>query len=138
MRRSVMKYVLFSVVLIISLAAYTFNAEPQAAAGKVFQTKDYQIRVTTVTAGLSYPYSFTFLPDGAILIAQLNGQLRIVRNGKLVMEPISGAPKVHYVPGRGGLMDLALHPKFSENHWVYFTYDKPGEKGATPAIGRGT
>src|SRR6187200_3176893 len=98
-----MKYAVFSVVLIISLAAETFQAdEPQAGAPKVFQTKDYPIRVTTGAEGLSYPYSLTFLPDGSILIAQLYGQLRVVRNGKLVTEPITGVPKVHYVPGRGG------------------------------------
>src|SRR5215510_1864469 len=102
MRRSVMKYAAFSVALIISLAAYSFQAaEPQAGAAKTFQTKDYSVRVTTVTEGLSYPYSLTFLPDGSILIAQLNGQLRVVRNGKLVPEAITGVPKVHYVPGRG-------------------------------------
>jgi len=134
-----MKYAVFSVALMISLTAYTFRAaEPQAGAAKTFQTKDYPIRVTTVAEGLSYPYSLTFLPDGGILIAQLNGQLRVVRNGKLAAEPITGVPKVHYIPGRGGLMDLALHPKFAQNHWVYFTYDKPGEKGATPAVARGT
>ena len=122
-----MKYALLGVTLIVLLAACFTAAQPQAGASKVFQTKDYQIRVTTVTEGLSYPYSFTFLPDGTMLIAQLNGQLRVVRNGKLAPEVISGVPKVHYVPGRGGLMDLALHPKFAQNHWVYFTYDKPGE-----------
>jgi aldose sugar dehydrogenase len=134
-----MKYAVFSVALIILLAAITFQAaEPQAGAGKVFQTKDYKIQITTVAEGLSYPYSLEFLPDGSILIPQLNGQLRVVRNGKLAPEAISGTPKVHYVPGRGGLMDITLHPRFAQNRWVYFTYDKPGEKGATPAVARGT
>src|SRR5262245_32727073 len=101
MRRPVMKYAVLSVALIISLAAITFQAaEPQAdGAGKVFQTKDYKIQVTTVAECLSYPYSLTFLPDGSILIPQLNGQIRVVRNGKLAPEAISGTPKVHYVPG---------------------------------------
>jgi glucose/arabinose dehydrogenase len=122
------------------IAGYGIQAEAQQSgtAPKVFQTKDYQIRVVTLTENLSYPYSFVFLPDGSMLIAQLNGQLRLFRNGKLDPEPITGIPKVHYVPGRGGLMDLALHPKFAQNHWVYFTYDKEGEKGATPALGRAT
>jgi aldose sugar dehydrogenase len=132
------------VVLLVAVSAgYALQAPaapkgPDATGGKVVQTKDYQIRVATLAEGLSYPYSFVFLPDGSMLIAQLNGQLRMFRNGKLVPEPITGVPKVHYVPGRGGLMDLALHPKFAQNRWVYFTYDKEGPKGATPAVGRGT
>jgi aldose sugar dehydrogenase len=111
---------------------------PASPAAKIFQTKDYQIRVVTLAEGLAYPYSLTFLPDGTILIPQLNGQLRVFRNGSLAAETISGIPEVHYVPGRGGLMDITLHPKFAENHWVYFTYDKPGERGATPTVARGT
>ena len=35
------------------------------------------------------------------------------------------------------LMDVALHPNFAENHWVYFTYNKPGEHGVTIALARG-
>jgi glucose/arabinose dehydrogenase len=35
-------------------------------------------------------------------------------------------------------MDLALHPRFSENRFVYFTYTKPvGETGSATALGRG-
>src|SRR5690606_20482684 len=41
-------------------------------------------------------------------------------------EPVDGMPLV--VPSfRGsGLHDIALHPRFAENGWVYFTYNKPG------------
>src|SRR5262245_61102307 len=124
-----MKYALLSVALILALTAglALHAAAPQKASdakSKVFQTTDYSIRVVSVTEGLSYPYSLNFLPDGTILIAQLNGQLRTVRNGKLAPEVIKGVPEVHYVAGKGGLMDLALHPKFAQNHWIYFTYDK--------------
>jgi aldose sugar dehydrogenase len=144
-----MKYVAIFTVMLLALTAgcSSESAAPEPAAtpsvsadlpSQTFQTKDYQIRVVTLAQGLVYPYSFTFLPDGSMLIPQLNGQLRVFRNGKLEAESISGTPQVHYVPGRGGLMDIQLHPKFAENHWVYFTYDKPGEKGATPAVGRGT
>jgi aldose sugar dehydrogenase len=36
------------------------------------------------------------------------------------------------------LTDIAPHPKFAQNHLVYFTHNKAGERGATPALGRGT
>ncbi len=105
---------------------------------KTFDTAEYRIRVVTVAEGLSYPYSFAFLPDGSMLVNELEGRLRVIRDGKLVPEPVSGIPSVHFTPGRGGLMDIALHPNFAQNHLVYFTYDKPGEKGTTQAIARGT
>jgi glucose/arabinose dehydrogenase len=103
----------------------------------IFATEDYAIRVVTLVEGLTYPYSMTFLPDGAMLLTELEGRMRIVRDGVLDPEPVSGVPEVYYVPGRGGLMDVILHPGFEENHWVYFTYDQAGDLGATPAVARG-
>jgi aldose sugar dehydrogenase len=141
-----MKYAFVAVFMFALAGCATETASPEnaaeaaptdAAAGRVFETKDYRIRVVPVAEGLTFPYTMTFLPDGGILVAELPGRLRLVRDGKLVPEPIGGIPQVHYAPGRGGFMDLALHPKFAENRMVYFTYDKPGEKGAAPAIGRG-
>jgi aldose sugar dehydrogenase len=111
---------------------------PMDSTPKTFETADYRIRVVTLVEGLSYPYSFAFLPDGSILLNKLEGRMRMIRDGKLVPEPIGGIPKVHYAPGRGGLMDIALHPNFAQNHLVYFTYDKAGEKGSTQALARGS
>src|SRR2546430_1533488 len=93
-RRSVMKYV-FTVILIVTLAVgyglQTAKAQ-NAADTKVFKTADYQVRVVTLAQGLAYPYSFTFLPDGSMLIAQLNGQVRMFRNAALAAETVSGVP----------------------------------------------
>lgn len=86
----------------------------------------------TVTKGLNQPWSMAFLPDGAILVTERPGRLRIVRNGALDPNPVAGVPEVR---GQGlqGLMDLALHPKFGENRLIYFTYHKP-----TPGNNTGT
>src|SRR5262245_46438948 len=48
-----------------------------------FEQRD--IKVSVVARGLSHPWSVAFLPDGAILITERAGRLRIVRNG--VLEP---------------------------------------------------
>jgi glucose/arabinose dehydrogenase len=77
-----------------------------------------------VTKGLNQPWSMAFLPDGGILVTERAGRLRIVRNGVLDPNPIAGIPEVQ-ARGLAGLMDLALHPRFSENKLVYFTYHKP-------------
>ncbi len=82
-----------------------------------------QIRLI-VTKGLNQPWSMAFLPDGGILITERPGRLRIVRNGVLDPKPIAGVPEVQ-ARGLTGLMDLALHPRFSENKLIYFTYHKP-------------
>jgi glucose/arabinose dehydrogenase len=58
--------------------------------------------------------------------------LRIVRNGVLDPKPVAGMPQVQ-AAGLAGLMDLALHPRFSENQLVYFTYHKPAAAAPTAA-----
>jgi len=83
----------------------------------------HQIRLI-VTKGLNQPWSMAFLPDGGILITERPGRLRIVRNGLLDPNPIAGVPQVQ-AQRLSGLMDLALHPRFSDNKLVYFTYHKP-------------
>jgi aldose sugar dehydrogenase len=96
----------------------------------------HQIQVI-VTKGLVQPWSMAFLPDGGILITERPGRLRIVRNGVLDPNPIAGVPKVH-AQGLGGLMDLALHPRFSENKLIYFTYHKPsGDNSGIITLARG-
>lgn len=87
--------------------------------------------------GLSNPYALAFLPDGGILITERAGRLRIVRNGKLSPEPIAGVPEVVNTRQRG-MNDLALHPRFAENHWIYFTYYKPvpGSTNAKATLAR--
>lgn len=75
------------------------------------------------TKGLQRPQGMAFLPDGRILVTERAGRLRIVSGGALDPEPVSGLPTVLNRNMRG-LNDVALHPKFSQNGWVYFTYYK--------------
>jgi glucose/arabinose dehydrogenase len=86
-----------------------------------------KIKVSVVTKGLSHPWSMAWLPNGDMLITERSGQLRILRKGVLDPEPVAGVPKVQ-AGGTSGLLDIALHPKFSQNGLVYLAYNtsKPG------------
>ncbi len=103
----------------------------------VIDTAEAKIRVTAVK-GLAHPWSLAFLPNGDILVTERNaGRLRIIRNGKLDPQPISGIPAVYSV-GLAGLMEVVPHPKFADNHLVYLSYIKGlGENKHTPALIRG-
>ncbi len=89
--------------------------------------RNTRIRVSVVTKGLSHPWSMAFLPDGAMLITERPGRLRILRNGVLESEPVAGLPPIQ-AGGTAGLMDVALHPKFATNNFVYLTYTKSGKR----------
>jgi glucose/arabinose dehydrogenase len=95
----------------------------------VFDTAEqHKLKVVSMARGLVNPWSLVFLPDGSMLVTERPGRVRIVRNGVLDPQPIGGVPAVA-AERLCGLMEIALHPRFAENRWLYFTYSKPGEKG---------
>src|SRR5215467_12869372 len=99
--------------------------------------EQHKIRVTVLARGLSHPWAIAFLPDGEMLITERAGRLRVFRNGALDPKPIRGVPQVR-ADGNGGLMDVALHPKFAENRLIYLTYTKAvGGGRGTPSLVRG-
>ncbi len=95
-----------------------------------------RIRVSIVAKGLSHPYGMAFLPDGGILVTERPGRLRILRKDALDPKPIAGTPVVKAAE-LGGLLDLALSPKFSEDHLVFMTYSKATDKGVATSVARG-
>ena len=104
-------------------------------AGPVTESEKLNFGVVTVTDKLTNPWGIAFLPDGRILVTERSGEIRIVNNGKLVDEKISGVPAV-FAEGQGGLMDIQLHPDYESNGWIYLSYSKPGEGGGGTTIAR--
>ena len=100
------------------------NSPPLPSLPITFETTEYRIRVSVVAKDLVNPWSLAFLPDGAMLVTERPGRLRIIRNGVLDPQPIAGVPEVVNTRQRG-MNDVALHPHFAENHWINFTYYKP-------------
>ena len=97
----------------------------------------HDYRVVTVAEGLVQPWSIAFVPGGDLLITERPGRLRIVRGGTLLPTPVAGVPEVAY-ENQGGLLEVALHPHFATNRFVYLTYAKkrPDGTGNTTALVR--
>ena len=99
-----------------------------------------RVRAETLARGLQYPWSIAFLPDferdGRVLVTERRGKLRIVtldlRGGgrARIGRPIGGVPRVD-AAGQGGLLDVALDPKFADNGLVYLSYSEPASAGAS-------
>ena len=103
-----------------------------------YQTAEGQeIKVVVLVPGLTRPWSLAFLPNGDMLVTERAGQLRIVRNGVLDPAPVAGVPDVR-AAGLSGLFDIALHPQFANNRFVYLTYNKPAAGGAVLGLARAT
>jgi glucose/arabinose dehydrogenase len=116
-------------------SASTASAKPTA--DRVVLSERHAFKFEPVVEGLDRPWSVAFLPDGRMLVTEKPGRLRVVDKGRLLPEPIGGTPKV-WSKGQGGLLDVAVHPDYSRNGWLYLSYSDPGEKGsAMTAIIRG-
>ena len=94
------------------------------------------IRVSVVATGLTYPWGLAFLPGGSALVTERLGTLRVIREGALDPTPLFGVPEVFTGTALAGLMDVAVHPDFADNRWVYLTYSKPTAAGSTVALAR--
>jgi len=71
------------------------------------------------------PWAMAFLPDGRMLVTEKKGNLLIVNDAGQKTRPISGMPDVDY-GGQGGLGDVALHPDFANNGYIYLSYAEGG------------
>lgn len=107
------------------------------AADEVLETQQADFTVTTVADGLTQPWGMAFLPNGRILVTEKPGQLRIYDPAQGLLPPVSGVPEVA-VQGQGGLLDVALHPDFANNQWVYLSYsaENNGTYGTEVARGK--
>jgi glucose/arabinose dehydrogenase len=93
--------------------------------------------VVTVAEGLDKPWGLTFLPGGKMLVTEKAGRLRVVTPDGKLSEPVAGLPAVDN-RGQGGLLDIALDPRFASNQLIYWSYTEPAAEDANnTAVARG-
>ena len=85
------------------------------------ETQDYQLTIETFVDSLDTPWGITFLDQHTALVTERPGRLRIVKDGKLLTEPVAGTPDV-VAMGQGGLLDVVPDPDFTNNGWVYLSF----------------
>ncbi len=128
---------LIVLVLCVTIGYGMMSTDFRAAAqdGATYESKAYKLKATTIAEGLENPWALAFLPNGDMLVTERAGRLRLITGGALQKEPIAGTPEV-VARGQGGLLDVAVHPKFSENKLIYLTYSGRGEGGAGTEVAR--
>src|SRR5690349_8534963 len=104
--------------LMMSLALTGLAANAAQAEPLIVRTQKVTLFVETLAEGLDHPWGVEIMPDGALLITERSGQLKLYRNGKITQ--IKGVPAV-WAKVQGGLLDVALSKDFQNDRTVFFT-----------------
>ena len=96
------------------------------------RTSAYDLEIELLTAGLDpLPYSLAVLPDGRVLVTEKMHGLRLISPEGALSALIEGTPAVYadgqislggVEEGLGWLLDVAPHPRYEENRWIYLAY----------------
>lgn len=116
----------FSDEEILELAEFVANSVKLDSAKKS-DTVNQEFEIETIVTGLEIPWGLAFLPNGDMLITERSGKLLRFSKGQL-SSPIMGVPEVFAV-NQGGLLDIALHPEYEKNGWIYFSYSSVQMEG---------
>lgn len=132
---------LIGVALSGPAAAQSFNTTPPNAPEQTpafaGQTRapvideGVQLRRQVIATGLVQPWGMEQLPDGAWLITEKPGRMRIIGPSG-ASAPIAGLPAVD-ARGQGGLLDVTVAPTFRDTRRVWWSYSEPlgGGRSAT-------
>ena len=110
----------------------TFVPDPR---GQIIKGEKQNFRIDVVASGLDTPWGLAFLPDKRLLVTERKGNLRIIdAKGNLLPEPVQGTPKV-FARQDSGMLDVAVHPDYAKNGWIYLAYTDSIAPATPPAPG---
>ncbi|MDU9003275.1 PQQ-dependent sugar dehydrogenase [Sedimentitalea todarodis] len=92
------------------------------------------VQIDPMITGLDRPWAVDFLPGGAFLVTERDGDLLHVAHGKATR--VDGVPRVR-ASGQGGLLDVTIPRDFASSREVLLTYSKPQGGGADTALASG-
>ena len=133
---------ILSFLIVAAVAWAQPQTHPLGAGPWTYTTyeKNQKILVSVVARGLAHPWGIVFLPGGDMLVTERPGRVRLIHEGMVAQAPVADLSKLSV----DQLFDIALHPDFAKNGFVYLTYIKKGKAPdgkngywATTALARG-
>lgn len=108
---------LFGVIFIVAILTSACAQQPEISLSESVQSYELEL----ITKDIDIPWGMAWIDEKTILVSDRKGELRLIKDGQLLTEKISGLPKIR-AKGQGGLLDVAIDPDFNENNFVYFSY----------------
>jgi glucose/arabinose dehydrogenase len=108
---------LLGIMCSVVLSGTVCGQEPKNQHSGSLQSYEYQL----VTEGIDIPWGMTWLDKQTILVSDRKGELRVISNGLLLNEKVTGLPELR-AQGQGGLLDVLVDPNYAQNNLIYFSY----------------
>lgn len=126
-----------------SLVIYIQELELQADPAKappleqgIYQTRHQRFRLEEVVRNPAKMWGVSFLPEGRKIITEIDGPVRIIESDGKMNPPIEGTPEIAR-KGQGGMLDVAVHPDYAENGWIYLSFAEGDQNHCITGIVRG-
>ena len=132
MNRTRISLTLASLALFGAIAAVVIHAAPDQADLSTFE---YDVAVDVFADGLQTPWAIAFIDQDTALVTERPGPVRLVRDGRLLPDPIAGTPET-WARGQGGMLDVTLGPDYEDDGWIYLAYSHgiDGERAMTRVV----
>jgi aldose sugar dehydrogenase len=115
-------------LLCLASAASAQGSEP-------ITSQEHRFTVHTFASPLEHPWGLAFLPDGSMLVTERPGRLRRISVDGELSAPLGGVPEV-FAHRQGGLLDVAVHPDFARNGWIYLSFAAGDARAAGTEVAR--
>ncbi|HSX29490.1 MAG TPA: LamG-like jellyroll fold domain-containing protein [Candidatus Saccharimonadales bacterium] len=111
--------------------AHTLTARARDVSGNVTTASPVAVNVANsdyfqneiLATGLNLPTAMKFLPDGRMIVAELQGKIKVFAPPYTTASPtLFGQVTTATAGVQEGIFDLALDPNFSANHYYYVFY----------------
>jgi glucose/arabinose dehydrogenase len=108
---------LMGIMCCVALSGSVCAQQPKTPLSDSEQAYKYQL----VTKGIDIPWGMAWLDDKTLLVSDRKGELRVISNGILLSEKVTGLPELR-AQGQGGLLDVTVDPNYAQNNLIYFSY----------------
>jgi glucose/arabinose dehydrogenase len=108
---------LLGFICCFALSSSACSQQPEIKLSESNQSYEFQL----VTKGIDIPWGMTWLNKKDMLVSDRKGELRIISDGKLLNEKVTGLPEIR-AEGQGGLLDVTVDPNYAQNNFIYFSY----------------
>ncbi len=114
-------------LMIVIWFVFAIKAEDLNWDTRIVKTEKVSFQVETYADGFEIPWGMAFLPDNRMMVTDRIGDLWIVeKDGKDKVKVSGEIPNVRS-KGQGGMLDVAVHPDFNTNSYIYLSYSDYSE-----------